>query len=102
MTDEQVIAAIEWHTNIAPYARRGPKWGIAATLAPLKPGDVAVGEAVNFKYAASRAYVAAATRMLQRQIVARYRAHNEAAEPEQAFRPALSRAEQLKSEARFT
>ena len=79
MTDEQIIAAIEWHTNIAPYARRGPKWGIAATLAPLKPGDVSVGEAVNFKYAASRAYVAAATRKLQRQIIARYRRYNEAA-----------------------
>lgn len=84
MTDEQIIAAIAWHTNIAPRARTGPKWGIAATLAPLKPGDVPVGEAINFKYAANRAYVQAATRKLQRRIIASYRAHNEMEQAETA------------------
>lgn len=101
MTDDQIITAIEWHTNIAPRAKGGPKWGIAATLGPLKPGDVPIGEALNFKYAARRAYVQAATRKLQREIVASYRLHNEASEVE-AVAVADPLVEALKANASFT
>lgn len=78
--DEEYIASrIQWSAGVAPNARRGPRWGIQANLPPLKPGDKPVGVARDFRVAgARRVYVAVVTQRLRDQIIARYRAFNEA------------------------
>ena len=79
MTDEELTARIQWRVGIAPNAKPGPKWTIAAEIPKQKPGDRPVGEAMSFKYTdCPEAYVTAATRRLQADVVARYRRFNEA------------------------
>ena len=75
MTDSEIISAIEW-TARGKVGGKGKKWQIAANLSPLAPGDVYLGECVTFKFNASRMYVLAATRGLQRRLLKRYHKYN--------------------------
>lgn len=99
MTDEEIISRIEWNRTVAPNARiseridlgldiqgqkitakvdkRVAKWTISGNLPPLKKGDLPIGESRTFKFDATTAHIQAATRGIQKRIVASYRLHNE-------------------------
>ena len=102
MTDEEIVARIEWSVNVAPHAKGGPRWCIAANLPPLKDGDKPIGEAGHFRMAGARAvYVAAKTQRIQKNIVARYRLYNEQGGPVRTKVPRKALEQQLIEAAEF-
>jgi len=75
MTDEKIAKHIEWAAR-PTRGLKGIRLQMSANIDPLKPGDLPIGEAVEFRATTRRDYVAAAHRKLKWRVVARYRKFN--------------------------
>jgi len=75
LTDEEIAAQIEW-AGRPTRGLKGVRLQMSANIDPIKPGDLPIGEAVEFKLTNRTAYVRAAHKTLMRRVVKRYRQFN--------------------------
>lgn len=75
MTDEEIAAQIEWAAR-PTRGLKGIRLQMSANIDPIKPGDLPIGEALDFKLTNRTAYVWAAHKTLMRRVVKRYREFN--------------------------
>lgn len=76
LSDDDILARVEW-AGRPTKGLKGLRLQMSANIDPIKPGDLPIGEAVEFKLTNRTAYVAAAHKTLMRRIVSRYRKFNE-------------------------
>tara|TARA_R110002020_G_scaffold45663_3_gene130493 strand:+ start:1091 stop:1324 length:234 start_codon:yes stop_codon:yes gene_type:complete len=76
MTDAEILQHVEW-AGRPTRGLKGVRLQMSANIDPINPGDLPIGEAVEFKATNRTAYVWAAYRTLTRRVVKRYREFNE-------------------------
>lgn len=76
LSDEEILKNVEWAAR-PTRGLKGIRFQVSANIDPIKPGDLPIGEALDFKFTNRTAYVWAAYRTLARRVVQRYRHFNE-------------------------
>ncbi len=75
LTDDEITQRIEW-AGRPTRGLKGVRFQMSANIDPIKPGDLPIGEALEFKLTNRTAYVLAAHKTLLRRVVKRYRQFN--------------------------
>lgn len=86
MTDEEIIAAIEWTVGAIPNAANGHTWGMQGNVGHAQDyrrgGPKPVGQGITWPSEPGAALLAAMKADLETAIIARYRQFNPQEAPE--------------------